>query len=234
LVEPHRKARLLQRLAHCGDPRGQFFAMLLIAGTRDEASDAVGIVDPSEAPPVLKALERHGWKLTHILNTHHHFDHTAGLRAAVAAGLTVIAHKINAPWFHEAIARKHSPGPDALSATARPLKLVTVDDTYALKDADMEVVLYHLAGSTHGDGLLALYFPRERLLAEADVWNPGAQIQPHLNSLDAELKRRNVPIDRVIPLHGQQVQPFSELEKVIREWAGRRATTTTYIEPGAR
>ena len=36
------------------------------------------VVDPSEAPPVEKALAARGWTLTHILNTHHHFDHTGG------------------------------------------------------------------------------------------------------------------------------------------------------------
>jgi hydroxyacylglutathione hydrolase len=36
------------------------------------------VVDPSEPGPVRKALASHGLKLTHILNTHHHFDHTGG------------------------------------------------------------------------------------------------------------------------------------------------------------
>jgi hydroxyacylglutathione hydrolase len=45
---------------------------------RDPASDAVGIVDPSEAAPVEAALAERGWKLTHVINTHHHFDHTGG------------------------------------------------------------------------------------------------------------------------------------------------------------
>src|SRR3954470_10610439 len=36
------------------------------------------IVDPSEAAPVRAALARTGWKLTHILNTHHHLDHCGG------------------------------------------------------------------------------------------------------------------------------------------------------------
>jgi hydroxyacylglutathione hydrolase len=45
---------------------------------RDTASNAVGVVDPSEAAPVLAALARHGWTLTYILNTHHHWDHTGG------------------------------------------------------------------------------------------------------------------------------------------------------------
>jgi len=36
------------------------------------------VVDPSEPAPVKAALARRGWKLTHILNTHHHLDHTGG------------------------------------------------------------------------------------------------------------------------------------------------------------
>ena len=44
----------------------------------DEAAGLTAVVDPSEAPPVERALARRGWKLTHVLNTHHHFDHTGG------------------------------------------------------------------------------------------------------------------------------------------------------------
>ena len=36
------------------------------------------VVDPSEPGPVQAALAKKGWKLTHILNTHHHLDHTGG------------------------------------------------------------------------------------------------------------------------------------------------------------
>lgn len=44
----------------------------------DSDARLTAVVDPSEAPPVKAALERRGWTLTHILNTHHHFDHTGG------------------------------------------------------------------------------------------------------------------------------------------------------------
>jgi hydroxyacylglutathione hydrolase len=36
------------------------------------------VVDPSEPEPVQAALAKTGWKLNHILNTHHHLDHTGG------------------------------------------------------------------------------------------------------------------------------------------------------------
>jgi hydroxyacylglutathione hydrolase len=44
----------------------------------DPEEGVCAIVDPSEPEPVRAALQRHGLKLTHILNTHHHFDHTGG------------------------------------------------------------------------------------------------------------------------------------------------------------
>lgn len=44
----------------------------------DEDTGTVGVVDPSEAVPVIEALTRKNRNLTYILNTHHHYDHTGG------------------------------------------------------------------------------------------------------------------------------------------------------------
>ena len=156
-----------------------------------------------------------GKPLTQAIVTHHHFDHTAGLRAAVAEGLTIITHRVNEAWFREVVKRRHTIAPDALARAPKPLKLVAFDDSYTLRDAAMEMQLVHLRRSTHGDGIIAAYFPRERLFAEGDVWNPGAQIQPHVRSLYEEIQRRGLQIDRIIPLHGQQVQPWDAFAKLV-------------------
>jgi hydroxyacylglutathione hydrolase len=58
---------------------------------RDPDEDFCAIVDPSEARPVEAALETRGWRLTHILNTHHHPDHTGGNTALKTEyGATVV------------------------------------------------------------------------------------------------------------------------------------------------
>ena len=41
-------------------------------------SNHCAVVDPSEPEPVRRAIAARGAKLTHILNTHHHLDHTGG------------------------------------------------------------------------------------------------------------------------------------------------------------
>ncbi len=45
----------------------------------DPATGATAAIDAPEAPPVERALAASGWKLTEILVTHHHGDHTAGI-----------------------------------------------------------------------------------------------------------------------------------------------------------
>ena len=44
----------------------------------DVDTGTVGVVDPSEAAPVINVLKRRNQNLTYILNTQHHYDHTGG------------------------------------------------------------------------------------------------------------------------------------------------------------
>lgn len=64
---------------------------------RDPESEACAAVDPSVAKPVLDTLDGLGWRLTHILNTHHHHDHTGGnLEIKRATGCTIVGNGADA------------------------------------------------------------------------------------------------------------------------------------------
>jgi hydroxyacylglutathione hydrolase len=57
----------------------------------EPTAGAVAIVDPADAAPVRAKLKELGVTLTHILNTHHHNDHTgANLELKEEFGLTII------------------------------------------------------------------------------------------------------------------------------------------------
>lgn len=45
---------------------------------RDRATGAVATIDTPDANAINAALDAEGWRLTHILNTHHHWDHAGG------------------------------------------------------------------------------------------------------------------------------------------------------------
>jgi hydroxyacylglutathione hydrolase len=59
-----------------------------------EATGTAAVVDPSEAQPVVDAVQREGVTLAAIWNTHHHLDHTGGNKHLLSAypELEVIAH----------------------------------------------------------------------------------------------------------------------------------------------
>ncbi|MEI8209834.1 MAG: hydroxyacylglutathione hydrolase [Methylococcales bacterium] len=44
----------------------------------DETSGETAVIDPALAQPVLDVLDEKGWRLTYVLNTHHHWDHVEG------------------------------------------------------------------------------------------------------------------------------------------------------------
>jgi hydroxyacylglutathione hydrolase len=48
---------------------------------RDRATDATAVIDAPDAKAIEKVLDAEGWKLTHILITHHHGDHVQGIPA---------------------------------------------------------------------------------------------------------------------------------------------------------
>jgi hydroxyacylglutathione hydrolase len=67
-----------------------------------EATNTAAVVDPSEAEPVLAAMQREGVAPRAIWNTYHHWDHTGGNEALLAAhpGLEVVAHASDRGRIH--------------------------------------------------------------------------------------------------------------------------------------
>ncbi len=58
----------------------------------ESISNKTAVVDPAVARPVLKTLEKNGWHLDFIFNTHHHWDHVNGnLELKKKTGCKVIA-----------------------------------------------------------------------------------------------------------------------------------------------
>ena len=64
---------------------------------RDAEHNLTAAIDAPDAPAVEAALGARGWKLTHILTTHHHGDHTAGnLPLKRSSGCTIIGPRTEA------------------------------------------------------------------------------------------------------------------------------------------
>jgi hypothetical protein len=110
-----------------------------------------------------------GKQVTAVIVSHHHFDHTAGLRAAVSRGLAVISHRGNEGIIREMIERPAVVFPDELAMSPHPLEFVPVDDHLALYDDTQKLDVYHVLGHSHmANGVLA-YLPEHRIMMEGDL-----------------------------------------------------------------
>lgn len=104
----------------------------------DAASGATAILDPSEAQPALAAAQRRGWKISHILDTHHHNDHCGGnLGLKQATGAKVVG---------PAYDRDRIPGID-----------IAVDEASGFDFAGRRAEVLFIPGHTRGH--IAFHFP---------------------------------------------------------------------------
>ncbi len=146
-----------------------------------------------------------GKPLTEVIVSHHHFDHSAGIRSAVAEGLTIITQRGNVDFFKELIARPHTIVPDELAMNPAPpaMQIRAVDDQMVLKDDSMELDLYHVKNNSHCDTLLMGWVPRDHILVQADLYDSGWQRFPWADNLRDNVALRNLKPEKDLPIHGK-------------------------------
>lgn len=152
--------------------------------------------------------------LTQLVTTHHHFDHTAGLRAAIAEGMDVITQSGNREWVGNMAKRPHTIQPDTLAKKPTRLVVEGVDDSREITDNVMTVMLYHVAGNPHSDTLLMAYFPRDRVIVEVDAYSPGAGPHIYAANLLENIEKRKLLVNRIVPLHGS-IGTFADFRKAV-------------------
>jgi glyoxylase-like metal-dependent hydrolase (beta-lactamase superfamily II) len=103
--------------------------------------------------------------------SHHHFDHTSGLPAVVAEGITIVTHENNKAFFERALSAPRTLAPDAMSKSGKKPKIETMSDKRVFQDDTRTVEIHLIKGLPHADGLLVAYLPKEKILAYADMFN---------------------------------------------------------------
>jgi len=115
-------------------------------------SGDTAVVDPAVEDEVVAELEKRGWTLTHILNTHHHWDHTgANLALKERFDVTIVG---------PAAERDRIPGLDIAVGDGDQAYLGDVAaDVYDVPGHTAGHIAYHFAGDGAlfcGDTLFAM------------------------------------------------------------------------------
>ncbi len=169
--------------------------------------------------PVIEQIKQlaPGKPIRYVVNSHSHFDHSGGLRAAVAEGAAIVTHAANKAYFESAFATPNKINPDRLAKSGKKAEVVGVTDKLVMNDGTRVLEIHHIRDSVHSDTFLMVYLPKEKLLIEADAFTPSppntpppAQPNPNHVNLIENLERLKLSVDRILPLHGRVV-PLAEL-----------------------
>ena len=107
--------------------------------------------------------------IRYLITSHHHSDHTGGIRAYAAEGATVVTHANNEEVIREILTRPHTLKPDSLSQSGLEPQIEVVEETHTITDGNRSIELLHVP-NPHANGYLAIYLPKERLLFESDLF----------------------------------------------------------------
>jgi len=165
--------------------------------------------------PVIDAIKQSvpGKPIRTVVATHHHFDHSGGLRAAAAEDMTIVSHESNQAYLNEAYAAPRTLGPDRLSKSGKTAKFQPVGDKHVVSDATRTLEVHHVKGAPHVHGMLVGYLPKEKILLVADLFSPRApitktpeKINPNTASLWSNIVDLKLDVDTILPIHGRMVK----------------------------
>jgi len=140
--------------------------------------------------------------IRYVVNTHHHFDHSGGLRTFVDAGAAIITHESNSKFFSTALSAPRTLNSDALARSQKKPVVEGVAEKRSLSDSLRTLDLHVVKDNPHHDGILIAFLPKEKMLIEADVYTPARAADRETASLIDNVERLKLDYDAILPLHG--------------------------------
>ena len=164
--------------------------------------------------------------IRYLVNTHHHFDHSGGMRPFVAEGAAIVTHQMNREFYKKV---HFSPAsrtlqPDRLFLlnpdVVRDPVFELVNQKYVISDGTRMLDVYPVQGLNHAGTMLVAYLPRERVLVNADLYSPPAQgaplpaANPNMRALQQTIQRLRLDVAQHVPIHGR-VGTHDEFVKIV-------------------
>ena len=147
-----------------------------------------------------------GKPIKYLVLTHHHMDHTGGLRAYAAEGATIVVGKGNGEHFRKHLAAPFTLDPDLSSRDLSRTQVIEVADKQVFSDGKREVSAI-LIDNPHCNGMMIGYVGDARIGFVTDLWSPGRdplppKINPALAAVFNGVKKAGISPMRFAGGHG--------------------------------
>jgi glyoxylase-like metal-dependent hydrolase (beta-lactamase superfamily II) len=144
----------------------------------------------------------------YVVPTHYHFDHSGGLRAAIASGATVVTTAGNRAFVERLAAAPHTLSPDGLSRHPRKPVIETFTAKRVFTDGVRTLEIYDVGPTAHVEEMAVAYLPSEKVLFVADLFGIPAEgpippAAPNARQFADKVKALGLKVDRLAPAHGR-------------------------------
>jgi len=156
--------------------------------------------------------------IRYVWNSHPHSDHTGGLPALVAEGVTIITQENNKAFFEKALNTPRTLLNDTLAKNPKKVKIETIEEKKVYSDGTRRVEFYHVYPTPHSNGLTFAFIPKEKILFQADYTlpAPGQPANDHIKALQPVVEKLNLDFEQYIPVHrGAAPQTKADLWKAV-------------------
>jgi glyoxylase-like metal-dependent hydrolase (beta-lactamase superfamily II) len=158
-----------------------------------------------------------GKPIRYLMLTHHHWDHSSGMRSYGAEGATFIVGKGLKEHVRHTLSAPGTVLDDRLNRSPRKPNVIEVEGKHVLKDGKREVHMYHI-DSKHSIATLIGYIPDASLGFVTDIFSTNVPLPPKASAGHVELvqgtKKWGITPERFAPGHGS-VAPFAPLVKLV-------------------
>ncbi len=177
----------------------------LIVNMKDGLAVFDAPVDEGQSKWVIDAAKAKypGKPIKYLVLTHHHMDHTGGMRAFAAEGATVIVPAPDKAYFEQVIKAPHTLEPDAQQKAMKSATVQEVKDTFSIKDDMAEINLYNIP-NPHVDGYLLIHVVKDNILWVTDLISPRGPIarNPQTVAVGEALRKLNITGALIAGGHG--------------------------------
>lgn len=142
-----------------------------------------------------------GKPVTQLIVSHNHFDHAAGLRQAVAEGLTIISRRGSEGLFRELATHPAPDFPDDLAKSPKPFKFMPVDEKLRLSDETMTLDVFWARNNIHMADAVFAYAPAQRVVMEGDIATAAFDYQFWPDNFRDNLEYYKLDVEKISPVH---------------------------------